>query len=61
MMKFEYRVVPVGAGRLTPPEHIEDQLNSLGDIGWELVGVLEREKARACLLLKKRTTDGASL
>jgi hypothetical protein len=48
MMKFEYRVVPVGAGRPTSPEHIEDQLNSLGDIGWELVAILEREKTRPC-------------
>jgi hypothetical protein len=56
-MKFEYRVVPVGAGRQTAPEQIEGQLNKLGDIGWELVGVLEREKTRPCLLLKKPTEE----
>lgn len=59
--EWEYRVVSVGGGLRSPKdEDLEATLNELGEQGWEVVGVTNRESSYKLTLIAKRPLTSAA-
>ncbi len=59
--QWEYRVVSFGGAlRGAKDEMMEAELNALGEEGWEVVGVANREGTYRIIMIAKRPLTAAS-
>ena len=55
--RFSYQVVDVKGGFFgIKPSHLQDELNRLGQQGWELVGVAQQGPLHPARLFLKKTS-----
>jgi hypothetical protein len=54
-MKWEYRIERINVGAVNRIEKIQEQLNTIGQEGWEVVATFDYDGNTIGLILKRQT------